>query len=250
MPSRADVGRVLTSGMVVAWVALGITQRAPQPAAVAPVRQDNTTGYEWIKRLERPGRIAALKTSEVIAALGLKPGMTIADIGCGTGAFSLPFARAVSPGGTAYAVDIWPELLEYVSGKAAREGSPTLRTILAARDDPSLPAQSLDIAFFHDVFHNLHDRLDYLKRLAPALKPDGRIAIIEQEYDDPIARQWDKPEDRITREQVGRWMFDAGFALVGEFDLFQGDNNPKGAGMPERWFVVYQRQGAGTLPSR
>ena len=68
--------------------------------------------------------------------------------------------------------------------------------------------------------------------------------------EDEFQRDTNYVEDRITREQVGRWMFDAGFALVGEFDLFQGDNNPKGAGMPERWFVVYQRQGAGTLPSR
>ena len=62
----------------------------------------------------------------------------------------------------------------------------------------------------------------------PALKPSGRIAIIEQEFDDPIARQWDKPEDRITREQVRAWMADAGFELVSEFDLFQGANNPSG----------------------
>ena len=78
-------------------------------------------------------------------------------------------------------------------------------------------------------------------RLAPALKPGGRVAIVEQEFDDPIARQWDRPEDRITREQVREWMASIGFELVNDFDLFQGSNNPPGAGMPERWFVVYQR---------
>jgi hypothetical protein len=72
-------------------------------------------------------------------------------------------------------------------------------------------------------------------------KPAGRIAIIEQEFDDPIAKKWDEPEDRITREQVKGWMANAGFHLTNEFDLFQEANNPKGAGMPERWFVVYGR---------
>jgi ubiquinone/menaquinone biosynthesis C-methylase UbiE len=214
------------------------------------VRQDNTSGHEWIKRLERPERLPALKIDEVIAALGLEPGMAIADIGCGTGAFAIPFAKAVAPHGSAFAVDIWPELLDYVKAKTVREGGTTLKTVLAQRDNPALPERSLDIAFFHDVFHNVNDRPGYLMRLAPSLKPGGRIAIVEQEFDDPIAKQWDKPEDRITREQVQGWMATAGFELVRELDLFQGANNPKGAGMPERWFVIYQRKGAAGSPAR
>jgi hypothetical protein len=81
----------------------------------------------------------------------------------------------------------------------------------------------------------------YLKILAAYLKPAGYIVIIEQEYDDPIARKWDVPEDRITKEQVQTWMANIGFHLKAEFDIFQGINNPQGIGMPERWFVVYSR---------
>ena len=251
MAQRVASRRIFVASFVTACVALGLADVPQQPATPPPgVRHDNTSGHDWIKRLERPERIPALKTNEVIAALGLGPGMSIADIGCGTGAFTIPFAKAVSPGGAALAVDIWPELLDYVKAKATREGSTTLETVLAQRDHPTLPEQSLDIAFFHDVFHNVHDRPGYLRRLATSIKPEGRIAIIEQEFDDPIAAQWDKPEDRITREQVRGWMATAGFELVDEFDLFQGANNPKGAGMPERWFVVYQRPGRGVAPPR
>jgi SAM-dependent methyltransferase len=242
MPWQAAVGRLLIAGVVLASGGAGLAEARQQGNEPAPgVRLDNTSGYEWIKRLERPERLPALKVDEVIAALGLGPGMAIADIGCGTGAFTIPFARAVAPHGTAFAVDIWPELLDHVEAKAAREGNTTLKPVLARRDDPSLPEQSLDIAFFHDVFHNVNDRLDYLSRLAASLKPGGRIVIVEQEFDDPIAKQWDKPEDRITREQVRAWMATVGFELVRELDLFQGANNPEGAGMPERWFVIYQR---------
>jgi ubiquinone/menaquinone biosynthesis C-methylase UbiE len=203
--------------------------------------QDNTGGNEWIARLERPERLPGLKIHAVVDALGLKPGLVVADIGAGTGAFAVPFALAVAPTGTSYAVDIWPELLDHIGRKAAAAGAVTLKTVLANRDDPLLPRDSIDVAFFHDVFHNVNDRPGYLRRLTPALKFEGRIAIVEQEFDDPIAKQWDRPEDRITRDQVRAWMASVGFELVGEFVLFLGNNNPPGTGMPERWFVVYQR---------
>jgi len=207
----------------------------------AGTHQDNTPGTEWIKRLERPERIPGLKTDAVIALLHLKPGDVIADIGAGTGAYTIPFAKAVAPAGQALAVDIWPELLGYIQEKATTAGLDNVRTILAARDDPRLQPARVDVAFFHDVFHNMNDREGYVRRLAGYLKPEGRIAIIEQEFDDPIARKWDRPEDRITKEQVRAWMAHVGFQLVAEFDIFQGTHNPQGAGMPERWFVVYGR---------
>jgi SAM-dependent methyltransferase/mono/diheme cytochrome c family protein len=203
--------------------------------------QDNTPGTEWIARLERPERIPGLKTDEVVTCLRLRPGDVVADIGAGTGAFTIPFAKAVAPSGQALAVDIWPDLIEYIGRKAKTESVTNLQTVLAARDDPRLPPQQVDVAFLHDVFHNVNDRQAYLTHLASSLKPDGRIVIIEQEFDDPIAKKWDVPEDRITREQVDGWMSRVGFHLLAAYDIFQGANNPKDAGMPARWFVVYGR---------
>jgi SAM-dependent methyltransferase len=208
----------------------------------AHIHQDETVGEEWIKRLERPSRIPGLRIDDVIAALQLKPGDVIADIGAGTGAFTIPFAKATAPSGVAYAVDIWPQLLDHVSAKAHSASVSNLRTILATRDDPKLPMHQVDVAFFHDVFHNVNDRPLYLMRLAAYLKPGGRIAIVEQEFDDPIAKKWDRAEDRITGEQLKVWMTSVGFRQVAVFDMFQGLNNPKGADMPERWFVVYARE--------
>jgi len=138
-------------------------------------------------------------------------------------------------------VDISQDLLDYMNEKAKKEHVGNLRTILAQRDDPRLPNGGVDVVFFHDVFHNMNDRLAYLKVLAPSLKPGGRVAIVEQEFDDPIAQQWDRPEDRITKEQLKGWMTAAGFHFVSEFDMFQGSKNPQGTGMPTRWFVVYAR---------
>jgi len=207
----------------------------------AGTHQDLTDAKTWIERLERPERIPGLKVNDVIACLKLKPGDVVADIGAGTGAFSIPFARAVAPSGRVLAVDVWPGLLDYINEKAKKENVSNLRTVLAKFQDPMLPKDQVDVAYFHDVFHNTNDRQAYLKVLVSELKPSGRIAIIEQEFNDPIAKKWDLPADRITKEQVAGWMSNVGFHLVGDFDIFEGPNNPKGTGMPDRWFVVYAR---------
>ena len=248
MPRRKAVWGSVVAGVILALGAV-VTAGGPQQQGNRPpgTHQDNTEGKEWIKRLERPERIPGLKIDEVIAALELKPGDVIADIGAGTGAFTIPFAKAVAPTGKALAVDIWPDLLDYVAKKAVHEKAPTLQTVLAALDDPRLPKNQVDIAFFHDVFHNANDRQAYLRTLVSELKPGARIAIVEQEFDDPIAVKWDKPEDRITREQVKGWMAGVGFTLKAEFDMFEGEKNPVGTGLPSRWFVVYEQQ-AGRLP--
>lgn len=203
--------------------------------------QDLTDAKTWIERLERPERIPGLKFNDVVACLKLKPGDVVADIGAGTGAFSIPFARAVAPSGKVLAVDLWPGLLDYINQKAGKEKVSNLQTILAKPEDPMLPKNQVDVAFFHDVFHNTNDRQAYLKVLVSYLKPTGHIAIIEQEFDDPIAKKWDLPEDRITKDQVKTWMANVGFQLIGDYDIFEGKNNPEGTGMPQRWFVVYAR---------
>lgn len=224
-----------------AWLAHADGAAQQQGARPAGTHQDNTDGREWIRRLERPGRIPGLKVREVIACLRLKPGDVVADIGAGTGAFAIPFAVAVAPSGRVLAVDIWPELLAFIQEKARTAGVNNLETVLATLEDPRLPERGVDLAFFHDVFHNVNDRQAYLRLLASKLTPRGRIAIVEQEFDDPIAKKWDRPEDRITRDQLRGWMEASGFHQAAEFDLFQGANNPPLTGMPERWFVVYER---------
>jgi precorrin-6B methylase 2 len=225
---------------------VGTTGAAIQDQGARPsgTHEDLTDAKTWIKRLERPARIPGLKTNDVIACLKLKPGEVVADIGAGTGAFSIPFAKAVAPSGKALAVDIWPGLLDYINQKAKKANVSNLQTILAKKDDPMLPKNQVDVAFFHDVFHNVNDRQGYLKILASDLKPNARIAIIEAESTDPIEKKWDFPKDMITKAQVKTWMANVGFHPLGDFDIFEGANNPKGTGMPQRWFVVYARNAA------
>ncbi|MBI4460499.1 MAG: class I SAM-dependent methyltransferase [Acidobacteria bacterium] len=186
---------------------------------------------EWISTLERPERIAGLKIDEVIARLALKPGMIVADIGAGTGAFSRPFAKAVAPGGAVFAVDIDQGLLDHIAQRARQEKIENLEPVLGKFDDPNLPIHAVDLAFFHDVLHHIEKRDLYLKNLATYLRPAGRIALIEMNEHDPQTPHRNQQELILGRSQVDRWMADLGFHPIKELDLF-GD---------KKWFVIYQR---------
>lgn len=184
---------------------------------------------EWITRLERPERIKELRIDEILAKLQLRPGTVVADLGAGPGVFSLPLAKAVSPGGKVYAVEIDQQFLDHIKGKLSDQNVKNVVPVLGKFTDPNLPAKDVDVAFFHDVLHHVEDRATYLKNLAPYVKPSGRIAIVE--LDPKTGSHRDEPKLRLTKEQVAAWMADAGFKPVEEFDFLEN-----------KWFVVYARQ--------
>jgi ubiquinone/menaquinone biosynthesis C-methylase UbiE len=192
-------------------------QRASRPAP------------EWIERLERPERVARLKIDFIVEKLALKPGQVVADLGAGPGVLSFPLAKAVSPGGKVYAVDIDQAFMDRIEQKAKEQNVTNVKAILGKFTDPNLPARDVDVALFHDVLHHIEDRAGYLKALAPYVKPAGRVAIIELAAG---GSHKDEPDLIVTKEQAAAWMADVGFKPVEEID-----------GLPEgKWFVVYARQ--------
>ena len=186
---------------------------------------------EWIQNLDRPERIAGLKIDKVLSVLKLKPGDNVADIGAGTGAFSLPFAKAVAPSGKVYAVDIDPGLLDYIAQKAKKENIENIQTVKGEFSDPKLPTHDVDLGFFHDVLHHIENRQAYLKALGTYMKPNGRIALIEMNRDDPKTPHRNSPEMLLSKDDVKSWMAAAGFYPSEEFDVF---GSPK-------WFIIYTR---------
>jgi ubiquinone/menaquinone biosynthesis C-methylase UbiE len=201
-------------------------------AGVSPVISEGQLATrpapEWIQRLERPERIAELKIDEILASLKLAPGTVVADLGAGPGVFTLPLAKAVSPGGKVYAVEIDQAFLDHIKRKTQEQNVTNTVLVLGKFSDPNLPAKDVDLAFFHDVLHHIEDRAGYLKNLAPYVKPSGRVAIVEL---DPVkGGHRDDPKLQLTKEQVAAWMADAGFKPVEEFKLFD-----------DKWFVVYAR---------
>lgn len=138
-------------------------------------------GAAW---LERPERAAEEQPERLIAALELRPGMVVADLGAGTGYYTARLARAVAPGGLAYAVEVQPEMLALLERNLSAQGVANWRPVLAAPDDPGLPAGSVDLIVMVDVYHELEHPCEVLARLAAALRPGGRIAFVEYRTED------------------------------------------------------------------
>ena len=190
-------------------------------AAEAPAQLASRKADDWITTLERPERAAGQKVDEVLSRLNLKAGLTVADIGAGSGLFSRPLAKAVAPSGKVYAVDIQQDLLDYIGKRAKEENIRNIRPVLGEYDDPKLPARDVDIAFINDVLHHIEHRGAYLK------------ALIEMNKDDPNTPHKSQPELLVSREEMDQWMAGAGFKLVQEFpDMFPGT----------KWFLVYGKK--------
>jgi ubiquinone/menaquinone biosynthesis C-methylase UbiE len=182
----------------------------------------------WITTLESSNRVGRLKIDETVAKLDLNPGDQIADIGAGSGLFCPPLAKAVSPGGKVYAVDIEPGLIEHIANRARELEITNIETVLGQFTDPSLPAHNLDLAFMFDVLHHIEHRAEYLRALARYLRPAGRIAVID--FHPERGPHRDDPALQTTKDQTDAWMAAIGFKPVEEFELFD-----------DKWFVVYSR---------
>jgi arsenite methyltransferase len=127
---------------------------------------------EYARILEDPKRDSWQKPHEVLTALKLRSGEVVADIGAGSGYFTRRFARHAAK---VYAVDIDPKLLERV----AKDELKNLQTVLATTDDPKLPAAGIDTIFICDVLHHIENRPAYYQKLLRALKPGGRVVIVD-----------------------------------------------------------------------
>ena len=132
----------------------------------------------WAKIFDDPSRDAWQQPDAVVAALELQPGMTVADVGAGTGYFTVRLARAV-PQGKVIATDIEPDMVRYLRERAAREQLANVEALECGATDPKLPAGAVDRILVVDVWHHLPDRIAYARGLAASLKPGGKLAIVD-----------------------------------------------------------------------
>lgn len=128
--------------------------------------------------LEGPDREAWQKPDEIMDVLGVADGAAVADIGAGAGWFTIRLARRVGPNGVVYAQDVQPEMLGAIRRRVAREGLQNVQTRLGSDSSPNLPARMLDAVLVVDVYPEVTDRVAFLRNLSAALKPGGRIGVI------------------------------------------------------------------------
>jgi len=213
--------------LTVALVLSAFTGLLPESAvAEAPQTHQHSFGgaEQWAKVFDDPERDAWQKPHEVIQALALKPDAVIADIGSGTGYFSVRFAN-MTPKGRVYGVDTEPDMVKYLADRAKREGLKNVTAVAGAPNDPRLPEKA-DLIILVDVYHHVGDRERYFRQLQKSLKPGGRIAVIDFRMDSPVG----PPQSaRIAPERVKDELKRAGYALAQEH-----------AFLPNQYFLVFQ----------
>ena len=220
--------RPLVTFSILGWFAVcaGFAQEPAAPGRI-PAAVMTFHGADW---LERPSREEEERPDDVIREMGLKEGDVAVDMGCGTGYFARRMAKAVGATGKVYGVDIQPEMLDYLRGLCKKEGIANVEPVLGDEVDPKLPADSIDWMILVDVYHEFQQPAPMLAKMREALKPGGRIALIEYRMLGDTAKHI-KAEHRMSVKQVLAEWNPAGFELV---DLLEF--------LPAQHFFIFQKR--------
>jgi arsenite methyltransferase len=224
--------RYMTAAGLVAAVCLALFPAVPVPAQHGQQHERMPNVMEYLERLDRPERDQDQKPGLVVEALGLKPGMSVADLGSGSGYFTRRFVEAVTETGKVYAIDVEPAALKFVEERLARMHRPyQAEFILARPDSPNLPIESVDVIFVCNTFHHLEDRTTYFRNVRSALKSGGRIAVIDYYHDERSGELGFPKKHLVARETVVKELAAAGYRLVNEHKF-----------LPKQYFLEFANQ--------
>ena len=175
------------------------------------------------RSFDDPARDAWQMPERVIAALGVQPGETVADVGAGTGYFTMRLAQATGAK-TVYAVDIEQSMVDYTRNRAEVAGLNNVVAVLAGSDRTNLP-EPVDLVLIVDTYHHIPDRVAYFRRLRESLQPSGRLAVIDFRKDSPSGPP---VEFRFTPDQITGELERAGFTLAAQHGF-----------LPRQMFLIY-----------
>lgn len=184
--------------------------------ALASQRHGDLFPPQDLGLLEAPDRDIWQKPDQIMDALAIADGSTVADIGAGAGWFTIRLARRVGPNGLVYAQDVQPQMLEAIERRVAREGLQNVHTRLGEGSDPNLPEGSLDAILVVDVYPEVEDRVAFLRNLADALRAGGRLGVVN--YTPGLGGPGPAPREgvRVERELVEADAGAAGLRVIGE----------------------------------
>jgi ubiquinone/menaquinone biosynthesis C-methylase UbiE len=174
---------------------------------------------QWVERFESPGREVYDRRMAILSATGVKPGMRIADIGAGTGLFTLLFARAVGPAGVVHAVDISPTFAANIQRRAQSERLANVTTVVNSQTDVRLAPTSIDLAFVCDTYHHFEEPAPMLASIRRALRPNGTLIVVDYERIEGRSSGWVLGHVRAGKAGVIREIEAAGFHLAADEKL-------------------------------
>lgn len=218
---------VLAAGSV--WGQEDATAKGGVAAPAEPPRPQEEARREYMGRvvaqpmshlgagwLVRDNRGEEERPDKSLEQLGLEPGMTVCDMGCGNGYWTLLMSRVVGETGRVLAVDIQPEMLTKLRRRAARAGVENVELILGKIDDPNLPPGEVDLVMMVDVYHEFSHPESMLWSIRRSLKPEGVIALLEYRQEDPTVPI--KPLHKMSKSQIMKEYRANGFKLVREYN--------------------------------
>lgn len=200
-----------------AWAEAPVATEPPPPRThylgrrIAPTM--HFTGAGWLMREEREKEEHC---KEMVDQLGVKPGMTVCDMGCGNGFYTLQLARLVGPTGKVLAVDIQTEMLRMLQARAAEAGLENIKTVLGESHDAHLPQKAVDLILCVDVYHEFSHPERMLASMRHSLKDTGVIALLEYREEDPNVPI--KPLHKMSKQQILKEYTLNGFVLTREYD--------------------------------
>jgi ubiquinone/menaquinone biosynthesis C-methylase UbiE len=179
-------------------------------------RFENPDVEKWIARFEREDRAIYQRRDEVVAVLELTPGMDVADIGAGTGFFTMLFAEKVGPDGTVYAVDIAENFVSHVTRTARELGLDNVKGIVNSVDSTNLDENSIDVAFLADTYHHFEYPFKMLESIRSALRPGGIVVLVDLERVEGVTSDFVLNMVRAGKGTFTDEFRNAGFDLVEE----------------------------------
>lgn len=185
-------------------------------------------GHRGAGWLERPDREAEERTDLLLDNLPINPGDSVADIGAGTGYFSLPMAKLVGDTGTVYAVDIQPEMLAIIADRSAAMGVTNVKRVLATVNDPQLPPDTLSMVLFVDAYHEFEWPREVMIAVRDSLVSGGKVVLIEYRAEDPSVPI--KRLHKMTEQQARKELEAVGLVFVSNQEF-----------LPQQHFLVFEK---------
>jgi SAM-dependent methyltransferase len=182
----------------------------------APAQRKTSEPYTGdLSIFDSPGRDERLQINRVMDILGIGPGKAVADIGAGSGWFTVRAARRVGAGGLVYAVEVNAEAVKYIGERAKKEQLQNVKTVMSKADDPTLPAGSVDAVLMLKTYHEVASPVSLLRNLRGALRPGAKVGIID--------RNGNGEDHGVGRDVVLGEAKEAGFKLIASYDFVKGD---------------------------
>jgi ubiquinone/menaquinone biosynthesis C-methylase UbiE len=226
---RAGWKHVIWAPVLGLVIAAAMTSAAAQQQTITPTAKELNKSFDadaaqWTERFEHEGRAIYDKRFEILHAMGLKPGMDVADIGAGSGLISRLIAAKVAPGGTVYAVDIAKNMVDHIAKTAREDKIANLKAVLGDPHSPKLPPNSVDVVCIIDAYHHFEYPRDMLAEINKALRPDGLLLLVDFKRIEGVSRDFILKMVRAGEGTFTDEFLNAGFELVGRRDDMFAEN--------------------------